>query len=225
MPSLRLALFVTCAATVLTAAVVLALENTTALEFTDAPCCAAPSDAQVCFYEQPDFRGRCACAGLEPAFEDIKLGNGGAYASVRVPAHRNLVLNVFTDDFDRNTESIETSCANKTLGIARRFAVGTRDSVCLYTQRNFHGEKLCLLPSARRHHCVDGFASVLFFPTTNPRVQADIKDDKRRSASARALGKETDLDRRRFDVTITRVAGSSDDTARQTNAAQKQSVK
>lgn len=218
--SLRRLLVVAFAA-LLSASVALALENTTALEFQNAPCCAKPSDSQVCFYELPNFRGRCACAGLEPAFEDIKLGNGGAYASVHVPAHRKLVLNVFTDDFDRNSVSIERSCANRTTGIARRFTVGTRDSVCLYTQPNFHGEKLCLLPGPKRHHCVDGFASVLFFPTKNPCVQADIQADQRRSASARALGQETNLDRRRFDITITRVGGGTSNA----NATQKQSAR
>lgn len=180
-----------------------ALENNTAIEFTDAACCSNPPTDQVCFYEKAEFRGKCACAGLEPAYEDLLLGNGGAYGSIRIPAGENLVLNVFKDDFARNTASFEVSC--KSSGIARRFTVGKRDSVCLYTKANFHGEKLCLLPSSKRHHCVDGFASVLFFPTSNPKVQADIKDDQCRSSSAALLGNETESDRRRFDVTLTYV--------------------
>ncbi|GAB9464241.1 hypothetical protein Gpo141_00001678 [Globisporangium polare] len=184
-----------------------ATESTTALEFTDAPCCTSQPEDQICFFEEPEYNGRCACSGLEPTFEDIKLGNGGAYGSVRLPGSEKLVLNVFKDDYVRNTKSFEVSSA--TGGIARRFAVGKRDSVCLYTKANFHGEKLCVLPGGKRHHCVDGFASVLFFPTTNPHVQADIKDDQCRSASAGLLGNETERDRRRFDVTLTYVTATS----------------
>lgn len=212
-----LALLCALALSLLAAAPVRALENTTALEFTDSPHCASPSDDCVCFYEKANYKGKCACSKLEPAFEDIKLGNGGAYASVRVPTHKRLVLNVFLDDYDRNSKSIETSCAD-TPGIARRFTVGTRDSVCLYTQPNFHGEKLCIQPGPKRHHCVDGFASVLFFPTSNPRVKAHIKDDQCRTASARALGKETDLDKRRYDILLKYTNNSSSETTQKQSA-------
>ncbi|KAF1316900.1 hypothetical protein FI667_g15160, partial [Globisporangium splendens] len=185
-----------------------ALENHTAIAFTNAACCAKPADDQICFYEKAEFQGKCACARLAPDYEDLMLGNGGAYGSIHIPVTKALVLNVFTDDFVRNTASFEVSCSKS--GIARRFTIGRRDSVCLYTKANFHGEKLCLLPSAKRHHCVDGFKSVLFFPTTNPKVQADIANDQCRSSSAGLLGNETEVDRRRFDVAVSYVnQGSS----------------
>lgn len=196
--------------TLLASSSVHATESMTALAFTDAPCCTSQPEDQICFFEAPKYKGKCACSGLEPAFEDIKLGNGGAYGSVRLPSNEKLVLNVFKDDYVRNTKSFEVSSA--TGGIARRFAVGTRDSVCLYTKASFHGEKLCLQPGGKRHHCVDGFASVLFFPTANARVQADIKNDQCRSASAGLLGNETERDRRRFDVTITYVSDTTTQT-------------
>lgn len=201
------ALAITTAALLVASPTVDATESTTALEFTDAPCCTSQPEGQVCFFEEPDYKGKCACSGLEPAVEDIKLGNGGAYGSVRLPDNEKLVLNVFKDDYVRNTKSFEVSSA--TGGIARRFAVGKRDSVCLYTKANFHGEKLCVLPGGKRHHCIDGFASVLFFPTSNPHVQADIANDQCRSASAGLLGNETETDRRRFDVTLTYVTSTT----------------
>ncbi|DBA04626.1 TPA: hypothetical protein N0F65_012209 [Lagenidium giganteum] len=156
------------------------------LEFKKQECCSkAPTD-QVCFFEEANYKGKCACIGVTPDYEDVALGNGGGYGSVRVPTDRKLVINVFNDDYIRNNTSIE-SCRT-TGGIARRFVVGTRCTVCLYDQVNFHGEKVCLSADSKPYKHPRGFQSVLFFPTTGSGLRADIKGDRCRTESTRSFG-------------------------------------
>ncbi|TMW66550.1 hypothetical protein Poli38472_004315 [Pythium oligandrum] len=141
---------------------------------------------QVCLFEEAKFKGGCVCVGAEGDDEVVGAFRlpSSEVGSIRVA--EGLAVNIVLDDYTHEIRSHVKDSAEKEA--CNYFVVAKRDAVCVFPEANYMGQKFCLTVDKSDNEfkaTPAAFQSLMIVPDSNAQVQAEIREEKYVTRSAK----------------------------------------